>query len=166
MSTPPDSHAPRFAHPMVNARNLYANSRMSEREIAQRVADRLKPIGFAMGRRNAAIVAKVGGIANEWADGMFGLTLGGRIGEVFDLDALLADYEAWLADAPRTLGLVEGELQYLADYDLADFADFCVIEDHKRPIVTLVRCGLLLGYPVDSTVALIRQRVGLSGGVA
>lgn len=158
----------KFSHPAVNAENLRANGRISDRAIVARVVGGLKPVGFldTEDRRVTRPVEEAGGRVYAASYGLLSVTMGGRIGELFDLAALAADYRAWLVEekAATTLRLVLRELRKLAPMDLRDFLDFRDVGCNVTPR-GLARSGLVLGYPVESTVALLRRDLGLSGGV-
>ena len=92
----------------------------------------------------------------------------GRVGERFDLGALIADYNAYFLFHPEVSAAIEEELDKLSRRDISSFLDFRSVEadvwrDEKRTGPEYARCGLLLGYPVWSTVAIIGKRLGLPG---
>ncbi len=179
--------APQFFSPMMNKRNFYAAYNMSEAEVGRRVAGYLKPIGFVSGRgsvKAARLVEESGGLALDTGamrfDGrlcrFYSLTHGGVIGKLFDLDALVNDYRAWLVESKRAVRAIEREMRRIEVMKLEDFLDFGTCTATYAQKVgrrwkrndgpeAYARCGLLLGYPIQTTVALIRQDLGLSGGV-
>jgi hypothetical protein len=169
----------RFSSPLVASENLAISGDGEWQRIAGRVARRLKPIGFVDGPRQemqkaAALVEEAGGLAyrerNKYNDARDActLTIAGTIGGTFNLDALIADYHDYLAVDPELATQVEKELRRLSPLYFADFFEFGDVEvvfvDHARLAGSLARCGLLLGYPIESTVALILSDYGLPGG--
>lgn len=175
-----------FSHPMVNPDNLVLGC--NDAKALGFVLERLKPIGFindfdvqtvTMWRQD---VLDAGGYSRFWAYGdprLIGITMGGLIGEMFDLSALMADYTAYLTGAaPPVLEEIQAELDVLSRANLNDYLNFRDVEVRyekaskyhsstntyiRRPS-TLVRCGLLLGYPVVTTASLILADLGLPGG--
>ena len=118
---------------------------------------------------------------------LFMVAVDGVIDQTFDLDALRDDYDDYLSDAPGDLRKeIREELDRLAPMRFADLLDWYDVEvEFLRPRVvsfevwlkeqpvpawpvrcpgSLARCGLLLGYPIETTDALIRQDQGLKPG--
>lgn len=94
-------------------------------------------------------------------------SISGRIRDVFDLDALIADYRAYTAAAgPDAVDDIASELRSVGSADVSDFLDFGVLEGDwdvvARP-ADWARRGLLFGYPVDSTAALICETLEIPG---
>jgi hypothetical protein len=86
----------------------------------------------------------------------------GRIGELFDLRALLNDYAEYLAVAGEAgnsaLHDIERELARIQRMLLSRFLDFNEVDSDGSP-GGYARCGLLLGYPPETTAALILGNV-------
>jgi hypothetical protein len=170
--------AARFSSPLVDPTNLAISGDSHWRRIVERVARRLKPIGFVSGnrvemRQALDLVRNSGGHGRITYDGErcgVVVTIAGTVGSTFDLAALSADYETYLAAAPALAVEVASELERLSPLFFADF-DFRGVEvehgpgsgDKPRP-GSLARCGLLLGYPVATTAALILGDHDLPGG--
>jgi hypothetical protein len=160
----------RFASPMVNRQNFGFSS--VDGWCMRRVAAGRKPICFTCSYRKTWVdrVEAAGGTVRAervpWGRArLLSATLGGRIGEVFDIPALTADYDAYLADVSRGVrSAIAAELLRIASMDLTAFLEFEVTGGQRRMAASLARCGLLLGYPVASTAALIRVDLGLPGG--
>lgn len=162
---------PRFSSPMVRVENLWANYTASDRTILAWVGNGLKPTGY-LNRLRCLTLAPEGLVLRVWAGwwprspAMVGITMQtDRVRDVFDLDALASDYSAYLADAPSAaVAEVHAAIRRLAPKRFTDLLDFGLVGYLKRP-ADYVRAGLLLGYPVGSTVAILRQDLlGLSGG--
>jgi hypothetical protein len=94
-------------------------------------------------------------------------SLSGRLRDVFDLEALISDYRAYTAAAgPDAADGIAEELRLLADADVSEFLDFRVIEGDRELESTAAdwaRRGLLFGYPVDTTAALVCETLGVPG---
>lgn len=170
----------RFSSQLVDPINLAISGDERWERITRRVARRLKPIGFIGGSRSEveqaiALVHTSGGhgrIAYQVAgcDAFEAIiTINGTVGSVFDLAALIADYQDYLAAGPRLAADVANELQRLSPQAFTDFdfnrveAEWTSTPNQRRP-GSLARCGLLLGYPVATTAALILGDHGLPGG--
>lgn len=78
-----------------------------------------------------------------------------------------ADYRAYAAAAGPDAGdAIAGELRHLGTADVSDFLDFGVIEgdwDDVAGPADWVRRGLLFGYPVESTAALVCEALEIPG---
>jgi|GEM_PF-4156159 len=168
---------PSFSSPMCNAENLAIAGDSGWQRIASRVAAGLKPIGFVDSDDRAAVdqaarlVEKAGGTVRiKRCEGVYFGNLGqsGTIREAFDLDALLADYVGYLAAAPDLIPPIALELERLAPLAFTNLLDFGLVEvewqNRRRLPETVVRCGLLLGYPPQTSAALILGDHGLPGG--
>jgi hypothetical protein len=119
----------------------------------------------------AKVVGAAGGHARlRSGDGAFFAALGrgGVVGKEFDLDALATDYSGYLAAAPTLMPPIEAELERLARLAFADLLEFDLVEvewkDGRRRPETVVRCGLLLGFPPATSAALILGDHRLPGG--
>jgi hypothetical protein len=175
---------PRFQSELVNDLNLATSGDSRTLRPAVRVAERLKPITFTgsgdLGEVAAAarLIEESGGQV-EVDGGHLAGGIAGTVGQTFDLDALYADYEDYLAASltvfPDLLPAIQDELERLAPLAFADLLEFGLVEVsfRKAPVAgrpfsrtpaSLVRCGLLLGYPIASTAALILGDHGLPGG--
>lgn len=174
------SIAARFKSALVDPMNLTISGDSQWRRTTERVARRLKPIGFTSVTKTEMDEAletmrKSGGhacVSREAVLGEYGamVSIDGTVGSVFDLAALSADYEAYLAASPALASQVLRELERLAPMRFADF-NFDTVEveriagsEVKRRPGSLARCGLLLGYPVATTAAMILADHGLPGG--
>lgn len=164
-----------FSSPMVSPENLIVGSRDDAGTI-RRVVKGRKPIGFTCSGRRAWAerVQRVGGVCTiRQATGgralLLSATLGGVARDLFDLDALIADYTAIYADASAdVMRSVEREVSRIAPMDLRDLCEFRKVDacwyGSDMP-GSAARCGLLLGYPIESTAAMVRLYLGLPGGV-
>ena len=105
--------------------------------------------------------------SHQWARGCYALTrsTSAVIGDQFDIAALIQDYAEWLPEAPEAARQIAEALTAAGGRQLRDFLNFRDVGCAMTP-AELARSGLLLGYPVETTVALIRQDLGLSGGVS
>lgn len=178
---------PTFSSPLVNARNLEISGGAPWQWLISRVVNSLKPVGFVDGADEAemkkaaktALAAACGAQflphhfpEDEWNEGrdhfFVSAAVPGVINEMFDLDSLLADYHAYLTEAPReAIEDIEREIGRISRRSPCDFLDFAKVEvswvgSRRRP-GELARCGLLLGYPVETTAALICGDLGLRG---
>lgn len=169
----------RFRSPLVDPLNLAISGDGGWQRVAERVARRLKPIGFVDSRderemekacRQVEVVGGTGKLIHYQSGGTGAmLAVAGTVGESFDLDALTADYGDYLAADPTLAADVREELARLASLDFSSF-DFGRVEVEFLPGTgvrragSLARCGLLLGYPIASTAALILGDHGLPGG--
>lgn len=170
----------RFSSPLVDAVNLTIAGDSGWKRTAGRVAERLKPIGFVDGElaemeKAAALVEAAGGHSLIRRARAYGetfafctLTVDGVIGESFDLQALALDYHDYLATGTGLAEQIERELARLAPLRFSDFFAFGDVEVSSRNGVrdpgSLARCGLLLGYPVETTAALILSDHRLPSG--
>lgn len=170
----------RFHSPLVDPFNLAISGDASWHRVAERVSERLKPIGFVDSRdqnemEEACRQVKAAGATGRlihYRTGGTGamLAVSGTIGDSFDLSALAADYADYLALDPALADDVAAELERLAPLEFSSFdfgrveVEFLPGEGLKRRAGSLARCGLLLGYPIASTAALILGDHGLPGG--
>lgn len=156
----------RFRSPMVNDANqdlcggwhVHDWDFDENAEIVQRVMAGLKPFGVAHAL-DAAEAARLQRAArargfdtkvfDHWQPGQRNLAVAqpATLRELFDLDALLADYIANNVAHPDAL---RDEFATYADHRLIDFAE---TYDDAPMWVT----GLVLGYPVENTISLYRQ---------
>lgn len=91
-----------------------------------------------------------------------GLAYPGVVGGLFDLDKLCADYRAYLGAAhvhPLVAERICDHLRGLRDRNLASFLDPEWDYGNPKSPDDLAQVGLLLGYPVPSTVACILGEV-------
>lgn len=122
-------------------------------------ADWTRPQALEKARALEAEAARRGLLVRvSEADGVNGgvfvcLSHRGTLGGLFDLDALARDYRGYLAHVPEWAEGVVAELTLARGVRLEEFAE------GGRPFLgkPLSVCGLLLGYPVWSTAALVLQ---------
>jgi hypothetical protein len=158
----------RFSSPLVDPINLAISGDSHWRRITNRVARRLKAIGTVSGTRKELeqamkVVRRSGGHGDvffhvaEHDQGAAMITIAGTVGATFDLPALAADYEAYLAAAPALAAEVARELERLSPLSFAELDWLGVrveMPPETRRAGSLARCGLLLGYPIATTAAL------------
>lgn len=178
---------PVFSSDLVNRRNLEISGGAPWEWLVGRVVDRLKPVCFVDSAdadlmRDAAATALAGGCGvqfqphhfaeDSWNDArdhfFVSAAVPGVIADLFDLDALLADYHSYLAEAAHdAVEDIEREISRISRRSPCDFLDFGKVEvswiGGRRTPGELARCGLLLGYPVETTAALICGDLGLPG---
>jgi hypothetical protein len=111
-----------FCSEMLAQRNLELSGGASQDELVERVIASLKPVGFIGSRqrdamRSAAERAADGGCAvrfhtdgGEPAGWFVSVAQRGRVDERLDIDALIADYRAYCANAPEVGDAIAGEL--------------------------------------------------------
>jgi hypothetical protein len=175
---------PRFSSPLVNTRNLEIGGGAPADEYVDRVIEGHKPVGFASDKRPEvmracavrALQAGRGAQCHQhtgegWSCWFTSASQVGPVGEHFDIDALIADYKAYLSSHPSVAEVVAEELGRIRRSDMSSFLEFSDVEVElglgpKTPVIgQYARCGLLLGYPAWSTAALIGAQLGLSGYV-
>jgi hypothetical protein len=170
----------RFSSPLLNDRNYEISGDSDWKRLADRVAERLKPVAIVDGssrqmRKAIAQVEEAGGHGRVYAQfnrrsQLAGLTIAGVIGETVDLEALLDDYHDYLLH-DETVSAIAVELDRIAPLRFSDFDDFKLVErtslhGHGRTCAepgSFARCGLLFGYPVETTVSLIGRDWQLPG---
>lgn len=156
-----------FISPMLNDFNLHHCGGwfwpgVKEEGIATRVANKEKPMGFICFRADnmegLAILekeAQVKGLAtkharSEWGTQELGVSNRGKMGELFDLEHLAEDYSRYY----EAIGVKDPGFSWILDWqekELSELPDY----DYANPsgIRELICTGLILGYPVETTVA-------------
>lgn len=184
--------APRFNSPLVNDRNYELSGPCRWEDLIGRVTTRAKPTAFVntaeirqnehLGGRRIDPYEAVREAARRALDAeccvrlvssestferrlSCAVSISGRVADVFDLDALLADYQAYTRRAgAHVAASIADELEAIADCDVSEFLDFRRLigppEGDSAP-GDWARRGLLLGYPVDTTAAIICEEAGL-----
>jgi len=171
-----------FSSPLVNERNLEISAGGPWQVIVEQVTAGLKPVGFVDSGEDQMRAAAQQGLSSGCAvhnhrysfnDGsnpcwFTSVAQTGRVGERFDIAALIADYNAYFLFHPEVSEAIEKELDKLSGRDISCFLDFGSVEaniwkDEEKTGPEYARCGLLLGYPVWSTVAIIGKRLKLPG---
>jgi hypothetical protein len=181
MSPPSREHhssSLRFTSPLLNDENLRLSGSTSGPALAERVFSGLKPLAFTDSRdreqqvavATRALEAGFSVQCSSWAfdthtHWFTSVATPGRVCDVFDLDALLSDYRLLCADIPGAPGAIEVELERLYFRSISCFLPFEVVEADVpgiwdgtvHPAGEYARTGLLLGYPVASTVEIIKS---------
>jgi len=89
------------------------------------------------------------------------------VGELVDVPAAISDYRAWFGSERELLADIERHLTHLATRPLSSFIDFEAVEiwafGSSPSPGEWAHCGLLLGYPLDATAALIAVKEGIPG---
>ena len=176
--------SPAFGSRLVNRRNYELSRSYHETGQILRLIAGLKPTAFLSGSlaemrdaayavRAAGGLAKVDRFKGKRTAYFCSAATAGRVWDTFDLDALATDYRAYLRRAPKSaLADIERELNAIAARPFSAFLNFSKVEverhywndpaklDPGRP-GSWARCGLLLGYPVQTTVAHILEDLGL-----
>lgn len=186
----------RFSSPLLNDRNYELCGGGPWREVIGQVTRRLKPVGFVDSSHPQMLEEELG-IVDPSLDPMreaarmtldagcyvllhsttlddrdeptvfCSASIDGRIKDIFDLDALIADYRDYTTSAgPEAGDDIAEELRAIATADISDFLEFGAIEGDwnttPRP-GDWARRGLLFGYPVETTAAIICQDLGIPG---
>lgn len=164
----PRLRRPRFRSPLVNERNLALSGDAAWQPLLTRVIDRLKPIAFVDSWAPADMVDAVGraiaaGCPVQWSPGCCAVGIPGVIRRELDLGALAADYIELTAPAGPAAGeQIAVELRRIGVRAFADCLSFDDVESDGTP-AGLARCGLLLGYPIESTAAWIGRMLRIDG---
>lgn len=164
----PRLRRPRFRSPLVNERNLALSGDAAWLPLLARVIDRRKPIAFVDSWEPADMVDAVGramaaGCPVQWSPGCCAVGIPGVIRRELDLGALAADYQELTARAGRAAGeQIAGELRRFGARAFADCLSFVDVESDGTPS-GLARCGLLLGYPIETTAAWIGRILRVDG---
>lgn len=161
-----------FSSPMVNDYNLHLCGGWSWRDVNERqeIVDRviagLKPTGFTYAfekdrewleqQESMAQQAGCSTCAYETHLLRLGVAYPHQCCEIFDLDALKTDYMkyAGILGGGYRFDDVEEALDVLCSYNFTNFFEEFAVGDptsNSEAIVT----GLLLGYPIESTVSII-----------
>ena len=159
-----------YSHLLLNSRNLELGHGKYPDELFSRVLDGIKPVGFLDSRQKEVIDgfevrARAAGLAffrrdfgiaaNVW---FLSVAIDGVIREVLDVSAVVATYvDAGLPD--DITALVVAELARIAPLRFDDFLKFDDCEADPTTIHEYARTGLLLGYPLESTIALMRAHI-------
>jgi hypothetical protein len=99
----------------------------------------------------------------QWADRFCSAGIPGVVGRQLDLDALVADYRELTAEAgPLVGGQIAAELRRIGRRAFADCLSFRDVDSDLTP-AGWARCGLLLGYPVETTAAIIGTVLRIGG---
>ncbi|TFG18612.1 MAG: hypothetical protein EU529_17250 [Promethearchaeota archaeon] len=158
---------PKFNSPMLNAFNLHLcggwrwTNMDVKKEILNRVIKGLKPMGDIVDKSGdivkiSEILEKEGVTYKITPHSWKGhenirFCRNGKIEEIFDIEALLADYCDYYA---TIVGEFEDEYQNfmlkISDHKLSDFLNFNISTPELDSDVIIT--GLILGYPVWSTV--------------
>jgi hypothetical protein len=158
----------RFRSSLVNQRNLQLGGDDAWEATVDRVLRRRKPVGFVSSDNPADMVEAVGraiaaGCPVQWSEGFCSAGVPGQVGRQLDLDALIADYRELTSEAGVIVGAqIAAELRRIAPRAFADCLSFTDVESDLTP-AGWARCGLLLGYPVESTAAIIGAVLRMEG---
>jgi hypothetical protein len=168
----------RFSSPLLNDENLRQGALSNSKALIGRVIAGLKPLAFTEGvdpevEREAASLAISAGLAvhhDRWMGGsrpywFTSAAMMGQIDDVFDLDALLADYRELYEPWPDAVKAVKQELKKLRRSQISDYLSFsdlevdlpAIMDGRVHPAGEYARTGLLLGYPVLSTVEVAKS---------
>lgn len=158
----------RFASSLVSDRNLQLSGDGGWEPTLRQVLRRRKPVAFldsgipgAMDRVARRAIAA--GCPVLWDGNLCSVGIVGGVRREFDLDALAADYRDFTRLAGPDVGdQIEDELRRLGRRRFADCLTFIDVETDFTP-AAYARCGLLLGYPPETTAAMIGQGLGIEG---
>lgn len=160
---------PRFRSPLVNVRNLALSGDDAWEALLARVLGRRKPIAFVSSwvrsdMLEAARRAMGAGCAVQWSpDGLCSVGIPGVVHRELGLGAVIADYrEITAAAGPEAGERIASELRRIGYRAFADCLSFGDVESDGSP-AGYARCGLLLGYPVESTSAFIGRVLRIDG---
>jgi hypothetical protein len=159
---------PRFRSQLVNQRNLQLAGDDGWEALLDRVLRRRKPVAFVDSRhppdlKEAVRRAMAAGCPVTWSEGFCSAGIPGRVGRQFDLDALVADYRELTAEAGALVGAqIAAELRRVGARAFADCLSFGDVDSDLTP-AGWARCGLLLGYPVETTAAIVGSILGIRG---
>lgn len=161
-----------FSSPMVNDYNLHLCGGWAwkdidlTQEIIDRVITGLKPVGFTYttGKRGKEWLLEQEGIAQQAGcltyifneDKCLGIAYPHKCCEIFDLDALESDYMKYaeVLGGDHRFDDVEEALDILSFYNFIDFFEEFAAGDPTLDREFII-AGLLLGYPIESTVSII-----------
>jgi len=159
-----------FESPMLNAFNLHLcggwrwpNVNVKE-EILNRVIQGLKPVGDIVDEdhnieRFKQIAEKEGLTFSVYPHSWKGhksitICRDGKFNEIFDIEALFSDYcKYFLAIFKKTKGRYQDFRRRIASCKLSNFLDFDI--GYPNSFSDVIITGLILGYPVWSTVAVM-----------
>ncbi|MGF7058675.1 hypothetical protein [Brassicibacter mesophilus] len=159
-----------FSTPMLNWDNIYFIDSNYSDKLVEAVLTARKPIGFIVVEK-AEVDTYIKKIEDKGVEYLvkphfweghceIGIANKGKIRELFDIEALLESYD--LMSKSYGYSLIDQEdkeeLNILFNKELSDFlTDY----DYVNPIsdAMFVLNGLILGYPIESTVAVITGNV-------
>ena len=171
----------RFRSMMHEERNLELGTGEADGEIVERVLSARKPVGFVEADNAHAAVAwalraidrdlpcsytpnRMEGV-DLWAVSLAASSF--PVGELFDVPAAISDYRAWFGSERELMADIERRLTHLATVPLSSFIDFEAVEiwafGSPPSPGEWAHCGLLLGYPLEATAALIAVKEGIPG---
>lgn len=163
----------RFRSPMVNDYNQYLccggqthGIRNTEENTVLRVVNGKKPLAgsimfdselqthqAAKKLRSLGLLVSVHRTGARSGDGLFDeprltVSVPGKLGDIFDMDALASDYHFWLGHYAAAV------ISNAKKLDMEEFHHgFFDVEDHDESLV-----GLVLGYPIENTMSLSYPR--------
>jgi hypothetical protein len=152
----------------VNQRNLQLAGDDGWEALLDRVLRRRKPVAFLDSDDPADMVeavrrAMLAGCPLQWSGDRCSVGVPGLVRREFDLDALIADYRELTAEAGATAGaLIANELRWVGFRAFEDCLSFVDVESDLTP-AGFARSGLLLGYPVETTAAMIGRLLRIKG---
>ena len=170
-----------FQSGMHDERNLELGTGEADGEIVERVLSARKPVGFVEADNAHAAVAwalraidrdlpcSYAPTRTEGVDlWVVSLAAGSSpVGELVDVPAAISDYRAWFGSERELLADIERHLTHLATVPLSSFIYVEAVEiwEFGSPPSPgeWAHCGLLLGYPLDATAALIAVKEGIPG---
>jgi hypothetical protein len=176
-----------FSSALLNTRNLELSAGGPWQNLIHQVTSQQKPVGFVDSSRQkemqeaAETAIKAGCAALHYrycfsaGDGspawFTSAACVGRISKMFDIDFLIADYNAYFLSEPKIAEEIEIELDKIKRFDISTFLEFSKVEANislasskeKSVAPEYARCGLLLGYPVWSTASVIGNMLKLPG---
>lgn len=162
-----------FFSPMVNDDNLHLcggwQFHLNWSECLSRVVDGLKPMGFHivdvdkkdlylsyMTQNLDKVEYNVNDNLHIEGKIEIGVSVKGKFKDVFDMDSLLNDYIQYLGNFEPDLHTLISKLKneevskYLTNFDYAN----------PESIEDLIITGLILGYPIETTVSIILESYG------
>lgn len=169
-----------FAHEMISWENLLFTIGGARTTEVKQVIARKKPMGFyTANKSNISSTIRLlkknnipHAMGKKWINGPYelfevGCCVNGKIGETFDLEEIAYFYEQLFSHDGLSIELIKEReekrsikerLLELGDYK---FTDFLSGWDYANPsgIFELIKTGLLLGYPIESTYACITGKV-------
>lgn len=158
----------RFRSPLVNQRNLQLAGDDGWEALLDRVLKHRKPVAFLDSTDSTDLVVAVQRAMEarcpvQWSEGFCSVGVPGRVRSQFDLEALIADYRELTAEAgTRVGGEIAAELYRIGYREFAGCLNFEDVETDFTP-AGYARCGLLLGYPVETTAAMMGRLLGING---
>lgn len=166
-----------FQSPLVNDHNLNLGGGWGwpgkkESECLTRVMSGKKPIGFYHFKDDESITEYCeSGFPyvilkdTDLGTNTLGLSIKGTFSENFDMDALINDYYQYLKKSVKEFELLKyiteiigEELEFVKNHNVSDFLNFDYGNPNKSPEYDCLT-GLILGYPIETTVSLILQDI-------